>query len=620
MITVPRGNLDFIAAAQNTVVLDPLLRRATFTYTATGQTASRWDARGNRTTYSYDPVDRATGRNYLDGTRVTFTYDLTGNRTLMADSTGRTTSTFDPLNRTQGVVNPAGMRLTYSYTPIGLRAVMQAPNGRHSYSYDSAGQAKYLVNPLLERTTFSWDSAGQMLSQVLANNTRASLSYDAAGQITQLFNLTSGGSVLTSLTYNYDSVGNRLGALSAARTTWSYDRGYRLTNENRAGNLAWSSLTADQWSQFTPDEWANFQVSGPGAAFNVTHTYDPVGNRVVENAAGQRTTFAYDAANQLASSADAGGPTTYTFDATGNLALQVAPAGRTSYTWDIENRLTKLWLPAGVVNTMIYNADGLRMGKTDSAGTEKFVWDKQNLLLETNTSNVTQAAYTLKPDTFGSLISQRRGGSSQFHHFDALGSTMGLSDISQTLTDAYLYQAYGAPTAQTGTTINPFLWVGKLGYFFDTDPSEYYVRARYYQPALARWLSEDPAGFAAGPHLYLYGSSDPVNLIDPGGLREVCGFYVWLYSGVGWCAEENVYEAAMQAAGNTLTKTWTCYWDCVVNTNKSLLGAGGVAGSGVTHVVITNLPVVKTAAEGGGMGYLGLSEYTTLLGRLVLQR
>ena len=63
----------------------------------------------------------------------------------------------------------------------------------------------------------------------------------------------------------YDEVGNRTQVVEGRwpRTTWSYDANYRLTNENRNGNLAWDSLTPDQWSQMTPDEWANLPVSGP---------------------------------------------------------------------------------------------------------------------------------------------------------------------------------------------------------------------------------------------------------------------------------------------------------------------------------------------------------------------
>jgi len=161
--------------------------------------------------------------------------------------------------------------------------------------------------------------------------------------------------------------------------------------------------------------------------YHVTHTYDPVGNRLLKNDSGARTTYVYDAANQLARSEDSSGTTTFTSDATGTLALQEAPDGRTTYTWDIENRLTCVWLPSGIRNTMVYNADGLRVRKDDSAGTSKLVWDAENILLETDAADATQALYTLQPATFGNLLSQRRNTTSSFFHFDALGSTAGLT-------------------------------------------------------------------------------------------------------------------------------------------------------------------------------------------------
>ena len=287
-------------------------------------------------------------------------------------------------------------------------------------------------------------------------------------------------------------------------------------------------MTPDQWSQFTPDRWATFRSFRAGQPRLTSRilSHDPVGNRLLQNSSGQLTTFAYDVANQLATSVDDGGRTTYTFDATGNLALQVAPAGRTTYAWDIENHLTKLWLPSSVVNTMIYNADGLRIGKSDSSGTGKFVWDQQNLLLETDVSNVTQTEYTLKPDYFGSLISQRRSGSSPFPSTSMLpGSTTGLSDGTQTLTDGSgPYQAYG----DFGRTdwqhlVNPFQWVGKLGYYFDNDPGQYYIRREKLQPSVGGVdLSQDPVGSVGGINFYDYANRSPLIRTDPS--EPLCGF------------------------------------------------------------------------------------------------
>lgn len=83
--------------------------------------------------------------------------------------------------------------------------------------------------------------------------------------------------------------------------------------------------------------------------------------------------------------------TKYAYDASGNLETHVAPAGAlTTNTWDAENRLTLVEAPSSVVNTMTYNAAGLRAQKEDSAGTSKFIWDGQKILLETDSADTTQ--------------------------------------------------------------------------------------------------------------------------------------------------------------------------------------------------------------------------------------
>jgi RHS repeat-associated protein len=53
---------------------------------------------------------------------------------------------------------------------------------------------------------------------------------------------------------------------------------------------------------------------------------------------------------------------------------------------------------------------------------------------------------------------------------------------------------------------------------YDQETKLYYMRARYYDPQLGRFLSEDPAGIAAGLNLYTYAGNDPINQRDPSGL------------------------------------------------------------------------------------------------------
>lgn len=323
-----------------------------------------------------------------------------------------------------------------------------------------------MLNPLSELTTFGFDAIGRQTVQILGNRTRASWTYDAASNVTNLANLNSSGVALSNFAYLYDQVGNRqrVVEVSGDRVSWAYDATDQLTHEIRDG--------------------AN--------AYEVTHVWDPVGNRLLKIDGGVRTTATYNAAKELLWTNDSAGRATFAFDASGNLVQQLSPAlGRTSYTWDGENYLVKVALPTAVVNTMIYNADGLRVEKDDSSGTTKSLWDCQNILLDANASNVTQALYTSQPSLFGNLLSQSRGGQSSFYQFEALGSTVALTNNLQGVTDSYLYNAFGELLTSSGIAVNPWRFVGRHGYAFDLDPAKSYVRSRFYDGSTARFLSMD---------------------------------------------------------------------------------------------------------------------------------
>jgi RHS repeat-associated protein len=119
------------------------------------------------------------------------------------------------------------------------------------------------------------------------------------------------------------------------------------------------------------------------------------------------------------------------------------------------------------------------------------------------------------------LISQRRSGATSYYHFDVLGSTDRLTDGSQSVTDSYIYDPWGSLEASTGSTVNPFRFVGLKGYYFDLDVLEYYLRARIYDPPSGRFLSVDPIDDGGGRSLYGYASGNPVNSTDPTGMQSI---------------------------------------------------------------------------------------------------
>ena len=82
---------------------------------------------------------------------------------------------------------------------------------------------------------------------------------------------------------------------------------------------------------------------------------------------------------------------------------------------------------------------------------------------------------------------------------------------------SYVYDSFGNLTASTGTITNPFQYTGRE---FDSETGLYYYRARYYDLSIGRFISEDPIGFeGSGTNFYAYVHNDPINLIDPFGLK-----------------------------------------------------------------------------------------------------
>jgi RHS repeat-associated protein len=186
--------------------------------------------------------------------------------------------------------------------------------------------------------------------------------------------------------------------------------------------------------------------------------------------------------------------------------------------------MVEAMLSTGVVDTFTYNGDGQRVGKTDQGGPVNYVWDGQNVLIEANASNVIEAVHTLEPAFYGNQLSQRRSGTTSYYHFDALGSTLQLTGSTGTVTDSYLYRAFGDLVASSGATVNPYQYVGRKGYIYDGDLDNFQVRARRYDPTTGRWWSRDPIGFAGGDaNLYQYVGNRPLVGLDPSGLQVKMG-------------------------------------------------------------------------------------------------
>ena len=115
-------------------------------------------------------------------------------------------------------------------------------------------------------------------------------------------------------------------------------------------------------------------------------------------------------------------------------------------------------------------------------------------------------------------LAQLRAGSTSYYEADGLGSITSLSNSGGTVAASYTYDSFGNMTASTGSTTNPLRYTARE---FDSETNLYYYRARYYDPATGRLISEDPIGFSGGANFYAYVSNSPLSYADPFGLKDV---------------------------------------------------------------------------------------------------
>ena len=109
---------------------------------------------------------------------------------------------------------------------------------------------------------------------------------------------------------------------------------------------------------------------------------------------------------------------------------------------------------------------------------------------------------------------------------DALNSTIALTDSGGNPVDYTHYDPYGNTTDTVPGSASPFEFTGRendttaisAGYYYS---NLYFMRGRYYDPQIARFISRDPGGLAGGINMYTYAGDDPVDVGDATGMG--CG-------------------------------------------------------------------------------------------------
>ena len=194
-----------------------------------------------------------------------------------------------------------------------------------------------------------------------------------------------------------------------------------------------------------------------------------------------------------------------TYDLNGNTLND----GTNTYTWDARNRIVSADSNGA---TFAYDAVGRRTGKNISSINTNFLYDGVNPVQELNGSTVTANLLTGGVDE---RFLRTTASETDNYLTDALGSTTGLTGSSGNSTVQYSYSPFGSISI-TGTTSNSYTYTGRE---IDGLGIDYY-RARYYNPAIGRFLSEDPIGFRGGINEYVYVGDSPLSFVDPLGMDK----------------------------------------------------------------------------------------------------
>ncbi|HWU23468.1 MAG TPA: RHS repeat-associated core domain-containing protein, partial [Nocardioides sp.] len=206
--------------------------------------------------------------------------------------------------------------------------------------------------------------------------------------------------------------------------------------------------------------------------------------------------------------------------------------------------MTSYTSPAGTTTHYTYDASGLRATSATSGSsiTDHDTWDRAStvpLLLSDGPHK-----FIYGPG--GVPIEQITTSTAAvtYLHTDQAGSVRLLTDTSGTVTGTYSYDPWGQTTAHTGTGTTP---LGYDGQYTDPESGLIYLRARYYDPQTAQFLTLDPAVAVTGQP-YNYTGNDPLNAADPTGLG--CGVF-----NPGDCFHDVAHGAAT-AWNDTLGGHW----------------------------------------------------------------
>ena len=463
-----------------------------FEYDKNNQLIKEQKANGCTITYEYDCCGRIVKEIASDGSSVEFAYDKNGNCIKMVDRHGTSLYVYDPLNRLQAVHFPDLHSILYGYDTRGRLTDIVYPNGsRIAYRYDSSSRL-VSVTDQTGTTKYDYNDVTNTLTKItLPNGVFTEYQYDRVKRITDVAHRCVDGEIIASYHYSFDSSGNRTeikstGCSGTRKTICTYDKLNRLTSVEY------------------PDGYEKY-------------TYDGLGNRLSLETQDGMIQYEYDKSNRLIRAGDI----SFFYDLCGNLIKRVAPNETTEFSYDTHDNLVQV---RNGVHSVKYGYDGARrrIFKDVDGIVTKYINDIRlsatQVILKMTAADQVSALYTYGLSRIAEVISAGVG----FYLYDYPDrNVVALVDGDQQVRNQYEYDSFGARQKVLIGLTNDFSYAGEA---YDEETKLIYLRNRYYDPKLGRFITPDPEfGSKTDPQSlnpYTYVSNNPLNYIDPMGLRS----------------------------------------------------------------------------------------------------